>query len=373
MSVENSQILIVDDSRVIRRAAVKILEKEFQVIEAEDGELAWDELKNNPAISVVFSDLGMPNMDGYELLETIRKSDDPAISNLPVIIITGAEESEGAREEVLRMGATDFISKPFDSITLKSRAAAHINYRNEVQSLEKIVAADKLTGLATDLVFKDHVDQALAYALRHHSDLTLVRCDIDHFAEFFVKHGKEVAEQILKKISAIVKEGLRKEDTAGRLGLSQIGLLLPATDAEGATQVMGRICQRVSGLKIKLGGRELKISISTGITTPQDLQGLDVAGLIDQAELALARASKGGGGKMVLFQTAARSQQPEALPQVDVDIEELLDRLSLSQPVSNEQLASAMRLIIPLISEADQKLRLGLAKVVAHLQKRLKL
>ena len=373
MSVESNQVLIVDDSRVIRRAAVKILDKEFQVIEAEDGEEAWDELKTNPAISVVFSDLGMPNMDGYELLEAIRNSDDHAISNLPVIIITGAEESEGAREEVLRMGATDFISKPFDSLTLKSRAAAHINYRNEVQSLEKIAATDKLTGLMTDRMFKEHVEQAMAYAVRHHDDLTLVRCDIDHFAEFFVKHGKEVAEQILKKICAIVKEGLRKEDTAGRLGLSQIGWLLPATDAEGAAQVIGRICKRVVGLKIRLGGRELKISISTGVTSPEDLQGLDVAGLIDQAESALSQASKGGGGKMVVFQSIDNRAQAKPLPQVDVDIEELIDRLSLGQSVSNEQLASALRLIIPLISEADQKLKLGLSKVVTHLKKRLKL
>lgn len=373
MSVESSQILVVDDSRVIRRAAVKILDKEFQVIEAEDGELAWEELQNNPDISVVFSDLGMPNMDGYELLETIRKSNDPAISNLPVIIITGAEESEGAREEVLRMGATDFISKPFDSITLKSRAAAHINYRNEVQTLERHVATDKLTGLATERGFRQHADQALAYASRHHADLTLVRCDIDRFAEFFVKHGKDVAEQILKKICSLINEGLRKEDTAGRLGLSQIGLLLPATDAEGAAQVVGRICHRIMALKIKLGGRELKISISTGITSPDDLQGIGVDGLIQQAESALEKASQGTGGKMVLFQSAGSQPKAEPLPQVDVDIEELLDRLSLSQSVSNEQLASAMRLIIPLLSAADEKLHLGLSKVVAHLQKKLKL
>lgn len=373
MSIESSQVLIVDDSRVIRRAAVKILDKEYPVIEAEDGEVAWELLKNNPAISVVFTDLSMPNMDGYVLLETIRKSDDHAISNLPVIVITGVEDTAGAREEVLSMGATDFISKPFDSITLKSRAATHINYRNELQSLEKIAATDTLTGLVTDLVFKEHVDQALAYAIRHHSELTLVRCDIDNFAEFFVKYGKEVAEQVLKKICAMVKQGLRKEDTAGRLGLSQIGLLLPATDAEGTAQVIGRINKRMDSLKIKLGGRELKISISAGVTSPEDLHGLSVQGLIDQAESALNKASQGGGGRLLVFQDAASQKQAESLPQVDVDIEELLDRLSLGQSVSHEQLASAIRLILPLITEADEALKLGLSKVVAHLQKKLKL
>ena len=69
-----SQVLIVDDSRVIRRAALKILQKDFDVIEAEDGQDAWDQLQQNKNISVVFTDLGMPNMDGYELLEKIRSS-----------------------------------------------------------------------------------------------------------------------------------------------------------------------------------------------------------------------------------------------------------------------------------------------------------
>ena len=372
MSIEISQVLIVDDSRIIRRAAVKILDKDYHVVEAEDGDDAWAQLNSNPAIKIVFSDLNMPNMDGYELLETIRKSDDPAIANLPVIIVTGVDESEGAREEVMRMGATDFISKPFDSITLKSRAAAHINYRNEVQSLEKNAATDRLTGLVTDLVFKEHVDQSLSYAIRHHDDLTLVRCDIDHYADFFVKYGKQVAEQILKKICELFKAGLRKEDTAGRMGLSQIGLLLPSTNADGAVQVIRRVNERLGNMKIKLGDRELQISISAGVASPDVLQGLGVDGLIDQAESAVKKASQGGGGQFVVFQDAS-SKHLDSLPQVEVDIKELLDRLRLGQPVSHEQLASALRLVFPLITAADQKLRLGLSKVVAQLQKKLKL
>ena len=347
MSTEKSQVLIVDDSSVIRRAAVKILDKEFDVIEAMDGDDAWAQLTSNPAISIVFSDLSMPNMDGYELLEAIRNSEDPAIANLPVIIVTAAEESEGAREQVLRMGATDFISKPFDSISLKSRAAAHINYRNEVQSLEKIAATDKLPGLVTDRVFKEHVDGSLSYAIRHHDELTLVWCDIDHYADLFVKYGKPVAEQILKKICDLFKASLRKEDTAGRMGLSQIGLLLPSTNADGAAQVVGRINERLQNLTIKLGDRELQISISAGVSSPDVQQGLDADGLIDQAESALKKASQGGGGKIVVFQDASSGKQADSLPQVAVDIEDLLGRLSLGQPVSHEQLASALRFILP--------------------------
>ena len=367
-----SRVLIVDDSRVIRRAAVKILEKEFDVVEAEDGEDAWDELQNNRDISVVFTDLGMPNMDGYELLEKIRSSEDPEIANLPVIIITGAEESEGAREEVLELGATDFISKPFDSVSLKSRAAAHINYRNEVQSLEKRAATDKLTGLATELSFKEQGEKALAYAIRHGAEMSLVRFDIDRFAELFVKHGKDVAEQILARVASYIREGMRKEDTAARLGVSRFALLLPSTSPEGARLVVNRICERVERLKLKLGNEVFNIQFSTGITSPEISDQLEFKVLLAEAESALKKATSQGGGKVVRFQAEAPASAAPIMEQVEVDLEQLIQQINNRQPSTPQQLASAMKKIIPLIEQADSQLKLGLSKVVLHLKNKLK-
>jgi len=368
----NSQVLIVDDSRVIRRAAVKILEKEFDVVEAEDGEDAWEELQQNKQISVVFTDLGMPNMDGYELLEKIRSADDPAIANLPVIIITGAEESEGAREEVLELGATDFIGKPFDSLSLKSRAKAHINYRNEVQSLEKRAATDRLTGLATEPVFNEQGEKALAYAIRHSAEMSVVRFDIDCFAELFVKHGKDVAEQVLAKVASYIREGMRKEDTAARMGVSKFALLLPSTSPEGAIPVVRRICERVERLKLKLGNESFHIRFSAGITSPEITDSLAFKDLLAEADLALEEAVAEGGGRYVHFQKKTTTPDAPRMEQVDVNLDNLLSQLSANQSVSPQELASAMRKIMPLIGEADKQLRLGLSKVILHLQNKLK-
>lgn len=368
----HNQVLVVDDSRVIRRAAVKILQKEYEVLEAEDGEDAWDELQQNSSISVVFSDLGMPNMDGFELLEKIRNADDPALSKLPVIIITGAEESDGTKEEVLEMGATDFISKPFDSISLKSRAAAHINYRNEVQSLEKRVSVDKLTGLLTEDTFRQQGDQALAYAKRHCTEISLVRFDIDHFAEVFIKHGKDVAEQILSKITSIINEGKRTEDIAARLGVSKFGLILHSSDPQGAEVAISRICQRVSRLKLKMGNDVFNVLLSTGITT-LSLEEVDIEfdAFLAHAEKAQKSAAGKGGGKIVRYQIGAQKTASTPQAHVEVNIDELVDKLGKNDEVSSEQLASAMRKIMPLIERSDSQLKLGLSKVIMHIKKRL--
>ena len=387
MSENNNenQVLVVDDSRVIRRAAVKILEKDFDVVEASDGEEAWNILNNNPKISVIFSDLGMPNMDGFELLEKIRNAPDTVMAKIPIIIITGAEETDGTKEQVIGLGATDFISKPFDSISLKSRATAHINYRNEVHTLEKAAALDKLTGLSTEASFKLQGEQALAYAKRHCTEMSVVRFDIEHFAEIFVKYGKDIAEQILTKVASIINEGKRTEDIGARLGVARFALLLPSSDPQGAELVVGRICQRVAALKLKMGNKVFNIKFNTGITSPAlDDSNEKFTGLLKQAESALKKAieqasAKNNSGNIVRFGSAKTPAQkpPQKSPQeklsdVEVNIEEILQQLSgQASSVSNEQLATAMRKVLPLIDYADKNLKLGLSKVVLHLQKRL--
>ncbi len=368
----SSQVLVVDDSRVIRRAAFKILQNEFDVIEAEDGADAWQQIQENKNISVVFTDLGMPNMDGYQLLAHIRKADDAAISNLPVIIITGAEESEGAKEEVFEQGATDFISKPFDSVSLKSRASAHINYRREVQSLEQRVATDKVTGLLVEASFKQQGEKMLAYAVRHCSDLTLVRFDIDRFAEFFVKHGKDISEQILAKVASMITDALRKEDVAARLGVSRFGVLLPSSDPQGARQVVKRIVDRVNGLKLKIGNEVTQLKFSTGMTCPSLSDSISFSDMMKQADHALQKAQANGPGNIVCYQSDAAPKAAPQIADVDVDLERLLNGGIDQNSISREQLASAMRKFLPLMELADSQLKLGLSKVVLHLKNRLK-
>lgn len=370
-----AHILVVDDSRVIRRAAVKILEKEYAVLEAGDGVDAWNQIQTNKSISVVFSDLGMPNMDGYQLLENIRKSEDIAISRLPVIIITGAEESDGAKQKVFECGATDFISKPFDSVSLRSRAQSHINYRREVHALEQRVTVDKVTGFYTEPAFKQQGEQALAYARRHGTTLTVVRIDIEKFADIFVRHGKVVGEQILARIASIIRDVLRKEDSASRLGVSKFGLLLPCSDGEGATQVVTRICQRVASLKLKLGNDIITINFSAGITAPEIREdGSNFDNFLLDAEIAQQQSAQEGGGKIILYQTGKQIVPPAPVfSRVDVNVEDLLKQIDQADAsVRPEQLASALRKLLPLIEQADQQLKLGLGKVVLHLKTKLK-
>lgn len=121
------RILAVDDSRVMRLALKKILGKEYDVVLAEHGEDAWTLLTNDNTIQVLFTDLSMPYLDGYGLLKRMRSADDPHLQEMPVIIITGKEDDDKAKEQALERGASDFISKPFESIQLLAQIGrAHV-------------------------------------------------------------------------------------------------------------------------------------------------------------------------------------------------------------------------------------------------------
>ena len=115
-------VLIVDDSRLMRVAIKKILKDEFELIEAVDGEDAWAKLLAEPAVRCIFSDLSMPNLDGYGLLARVRGSEDGQIQALPFIVITGKEgDLGGLLEEVRGHGGTDLVGKPFKSDEIIAR------------------------------------------------------------------------------------------------------------------------------------------------------------------------------------------------------------------------------------------------------------
>ena len=74
-STDKPVILIVDDSRLMRHAIKKILAEDFTLLEGVDGEDGWERLLAEPSIQVVFTDLSMPGLDGFGLLQRIRGSE----------------------------------------------------------------------------------------------------------------------------------------------------------------------------------------------------------------------------------------------------------------------------------------------------------
>ncbi|MGB4344142.1 MAG: response regulator [Moraxellaceae bacterium] len=293
------RVLMVDDSKVIRMAANKILGKDFDVVVATDGEDGWKMLLADHSIHVVFTDLMMPVLDGLGLLERIRASDDPGIQNLPVIMVTGADNSDELREEALKKGATDFLQKPFNSIDLQARARAHCNYQREALALKKQITVDALTGFNNQQSFIEQLTKDLAFAHRHRQSVAIVIADIPDFKSFFMQHGKPAADAALVHAARLVRECIRTEDTASRYSFSTLALSLPSTPTDGAMKLLEKLQHALKNTPLEVNGKSLlvkwRFSVHMPDVTPSADAQTEVQAAIAKLGLAAVVAAHGSG------------------------------------------------------------------------------
>lgn len=346
------RILAVDDSRVMRRAMSKILSTEYEVIEAENGEDAWTYLLNNPDIQIVFTDLSMPYLDGFGLLERMRSADNEHIQDIPVIIITGKDDDDDTKQEALDKGANDFITKPFDSIQLQARAKAHLTFKqttvklNETSDkLERQATVDEITGLGGQRYFLKVGEETLSYIKRHGGELIMLRMDIDDFNTLFIKNGKQVADHILKQVGEKLAQLVRQEDTIARIGLSKFGMLLKATTLTDAMTLAERVKNEIGSMSFTANSHKLKLTVSIGLYEPKVNADDEIKDIIRETEKYLARAYDAGGNQIVSHSDSPG--KPAAKPLPLTELAQFLETLNNKTP---EQLLPHVDAIIKLIS-----------------------
>ena len=133
------KVLVADDDGINRRVLRRILSREYQVVEACNGQEALEMLSEDRSIAAVLLDLHMPVMDGYELLDVIRS--DEKLYQLPVLALTAADANT-AKEQVIRAGADDFLIKPVaPSVMLRRLETAILLQSSPDQGAAKILDA----------------------------------------------------------------------------------------------------------------------------------------------------------------------------------------------------------------------------------------
>lgn len=117
------KILIIDDEKSIRILLKNYLQKDYEVIAKENGEegMAWLQQGNLP--DLIVADIQMPKMDGYEFIQNIRASG--YFKEIPLIMLSGIESSS-EKVKALKMGANDYVIKPFNPEELAVRIELHL-------------------------------------------------------------------------------------------------------------------------------------------------------------------------------------------------------------------------------------------------------
>ena len=131
------KILIADDSAMNRAILVEMLGDGYDVIEAENGREAVRALQSAPEIDLLLLDIMMPEMDGFEVLEQMKRYG--WIEDVPVVMIS-AENGSAYVERAYDLGATDFISRPFDMAIVRRRVTNTLMLYTKQKQLVGLVA-----------------------------------------------------------------------------------------------------------------------------------------------------------------------------------------------------------------------------------------
>lgn len=188
-------ILVADDEMINRELLENILCDEYDVLMAEDGEMAYDVIKENRnTLSLILLDLMMPKLNGLDLLPRLKE--DPDLKGIPVIVLTSDQASE---VESLKRGAADFIPKPYPQPdVIKARISRSIELAEDRQIISA-TERDELTGLYSSEYFYRYGEQFDKY--HPDSDMDALCLDVNHFHIVNERFGMAKGDEILKRIA----------------------------------------------------------------------------------------------------------------------------------------------------------------------------
>ena len=215
-------LLIVDDNQINRKLLIKILDSEYNILEAENGKEALEKLHEQyKSISVVLLDIIMPVMDGYEVLNKMRN--DTFLSQIPVIVASG-DNREYAEVKALSLGANDYILKPYKPEIIRHRIFNTI-YLRETSSFANSVQNDALTGVYGKEYFYLQATEILQNNPQKQYDL--ICFDVERFKLINDIYGTQMGDALLKKVGAMLLEIMENDIICGRIGADEFVCLLP--------------------------------------------------------------------------------------------------------------------------------------------------
>ena len=198
-------VLIVEDEAINRELLGNILRDSFDVLYAEDGCEALEIIgRHRRHISMILLDIYMPRMSGTELLK--RLSADEELRRIPVIVLTSDKDAE---LETLRLGAVDFITKPYDMPEIILARINRIIEFVENRQIIRDVELDPLTGLYSRSFFQEYCCRLLA--TRHEQrEWDMIAVDVDHFRLVNEVHGKAFGDEVLKALGEGIDQAARR-------------------------------------------------------------------------------------------------------------------------------------------------------------------
>ena len=196
-------VLVVDDELINRELLKLILEDDYNTLTAPDGETALELIRERKdTLSLILLDLLMPGMHGFEVIRELK--DDPQLRHIPVIVLTADKKAE---VESLKLGAVDFISKPYPEREIILARVRRTIELSEDREIIQYTERDGLTGLYNREFFYRYAQQFD----QHHRDVAMdaIVLDAHHFRMINERYGKAYGDDVLRRIGEKLLESVR--------------------------------------------------------------------------------------------------------------------------------------------------------------------
>lgn len=327
----SARVLIVDDEpRNLLALEAALAGVDCGVVKAHTGGEALEWVLKDDFAAIVL-DIHMPDMDGFETAGLIRARE--RSQTTPIIFLT-ADDRRGARVlEGYRLGAVDYLYKPFNPDILCSKIGFFVDLFRKTAALKQrtaelnVLAAelahtraeadlrhqalhDALTGLPNRILLHERLEQAIVGSDAEHSSCALLLLDLDRFKAVNDTLGHQMGDSLLQQLGHRLREAVPQHDLVARLGSDEFAVLLIRSDAVRAVQVAEHVVDSLRA-PFMLEGQAIGVAVSVGIAVaPKHGQNADT--LLRHADAAMYQAKELGLG-VAEYGVATDQHRPEHL------------------------------------------------------------
>jgi len=283
------KVLAVDDSLVFRKEIKKILQSQmFKVLIAAHGEEALNYLENNQDVKLVLTDFNMPVINGVELTKKIRETHDK--NDILIIAMTGNDDHL-VSAKFLKIGANDFINKPFSKEELVCRINNALDAKEHLEIVSEMANKDFMTKAYNRRYFFQEIESFYDT----NSSFAIAMIDIDLFKKINDRYGHDVGDIVIITLANTLKHHTKGSDLVARFGGEEFCIALRDVDKKKAIGFFAKLRKTVSDLNINTTNAKIKFSVSIGVAFSNDKK---IGELLKEADDALYRAKENGRNRV---------------------------------------------------------------------------
>lgn len=317
MSIEKQTVLIVDDDVNSRKMLREQLKSMAKIILAKNGIQAI-ELAKQHLPTLILLDVMMPIMNGFSVLEQLKQSEET--QHINVIFIT-ALDSHVDEAYGLKLGACDYIHKPYHYEIVNARVSTHLELAKQRKLLEDLAHYDSLTMIPNRRFMEEHLTIERAKAGLSKQPICIALVDVDFFKSYNDNYGHRAGDIVLKKVARHIKHTLSREsDFVCRYGGEEFCIILPNTEISIAKDILETCRLEVQNLAIEHNFSEIfpviTVSIGACVITPKDEDSLE--SIFVKADDCLYQSKKSGRNQVTMqsFDTHEEINACQALPEL---------------------------------------------------------